>query len=67
MYDYICKKIAGRFTIFKIYKVMKKLLLIVLAVALNACVAPNEEIIPVTLNNGDFSISVDEALQNLQS
>lgn len=46
---------------------MKKLLLIVLAVALNACVTPNEEIIPVALNNGDFSISVDEALQNLQS
>lgn len=46
---------------------MKKLLLIVLAVALNACVTPNEEIIPVALNNGDFYISVDEALQNLQS
>lgn len=46
---------------------MKKLLLIILAVALNACVTPNEEFLPSVSDNDVFSISVDEALQNLQS
>lgn len=45
---------------------MKKLLVLVLAVALNACVAPNEESIPV-VSYEDYSISVDEALRNLES
>lgn len=45
---------------------MKKIFLIILPVALNACVTSNEELIPV-VSDDDFSVSVDEAMQNLQS